>query len=598
LLFNSGAFLVFFVVVYAVYWALRRQWRAQNVLLLVASLFFYGWWDVRFLFLFILTTTVDFYCALMIHQGRVPLRQRLIESVVLVASASFCVTVNWSAVTVVRHGFRLGLHVDWTHVLPTWGIPWAVFVATLAGVLLVNVADSWLIAREASARRKLFLIASVVSNLSVLGFFKYYNFFADSFAGALHALFGITASEWTLRIILPVGISFYTFQSLAYTIDVYRRKFEPLQSYLTLATGLSFFPLLVAGPIERPNHLLPQFLRPRSAAGEQWREGMWLIFWGLFKKMVVADNMAGIVRVVFAAYDGHNPSHEIPTDGLRLLLGVYAFAFQIYGDFSGYSDIARGTGRLLGFDVMRNFNLPYFAISPSDFWQRWHISLSSWLRDYLYIPLGGNRYGTWATYRNLFLTMLLGGLWHGAAWTFVLWGAYHGLLLIGYRLFAPALAEAKKASPIPVTAAVMTQPEVVREPVTTQYTLLLPLAVPRAGWPSGKAIRTGLLWLLMFHLTLVGWLLFRAQNVTTVSVFLTSIFTQFHGSAATTELFQKFLFYAWFLVLFECLCVVMKTLDPMKRFHWFVRLNIWIFILMSIMALAPEDKVSFIYFAF
>ena len=311
------------------------------------------------------------------------------------------------------------LTIDWGNLLPAGGIGWWVFGSAAVVALMLNGLDGWLISFGERRRRVLFMTASVVSNLTVLGFFKYYNFFADSFVGIAHSLFGMTPSEWTLRIILPVGISFYTFQSLAYTIDVYRKKVDPVEQYLTVATCLSFFPLLVAGPIERPGHLFPQFMKPRSITWERWREGMWLIFWGLFKKVVVADNVATIVKAVFGPYDGSAPSHLVPHDGLRLLIGVYAFAFQIYGDFSGYSDIARGTARLMGFNIMLNFNLPYFATSPSDFWQRWHISLSTWLRDYLYIPLGGNRHGEKKTYRNLSLTMLLGGLWHGAAWTFL-----------------------------------------------------------------------------------------------------------------------------------------------------------------------------------
>jgi alginate O-acetyltransferase complex protein AlgI len=592
MLFNSAAFAAFFVIIYSLYWALRRRWRVQNALLLAASLFFYGWWDVRFLFLFILTTTVDFYCALMIHKGRVPLRQRVIESAVLLCSAFFFVTVNWGAVDVVRNGLHLGMSVDWAQVLPGWGTGWLVFLGTVAAVSLVNAMDPWLTAIDASKRRKVFLVASVVSNLSVLGFFKYYNFFAESFAGAVHGLLGITPSEWTLRIILPVGISFYTFQSLAYTIDVYRRKFDPLPSYLTLATGLSFFPLLVAGPIERPHHLLPQFLKPRSVTAAAWREGSWLIVWGLFKKMVVADNMAIIVAGIFHPYDGAHPSQVIPADGLRLLLGVYAFAFQIYGDFSGYSDIARGTGRLLGFDIMRNFNLPYFAVSPSDFWQRWHISLSSWLRDYLYIPLGGNRGGTYKTYQNLFLTMLLGGLWHGAAWTFVFWGAYHGLILIVYRLFERRVPR----DPSPTTRP--PGPGHPQPALVTTYMTVVPLSGSRVLARSWPALRQAAAVLVMFHLTCLGWLLFRAQNLTTVGVFLKSVLLHPGWSPEAANAARDILFYSWFLLLFQGLQFGMGTLDPMQRLPWFVRLNVWIVILMSLFALSVGKSTSFIYFAF
>jgi D-alanyl-lipoteichoic acid acyltransferase DltB (MBOAT superfamily) len=593
-LFNSFAFLLFFVVVYCLYWAMGRRWRAQNTLLLCASLFFYGWWDVRFLFLFILTTTVDFYSALMIAKGRVPLKQRLVESAILVLSAFFFVTVNWNAVNVAASGWHFSAAIDWAKVLPQWGTEWIVFACTIIVVTVVNASDRWMSAIDQTNRRKVFVVASVVSNLSVLGVFKYYNFMADSFARIAHAATGITPSGWTLHIVLPVGISFYTFQSLAYTIDVYRRKFEPIPSYLTLATGLSFFPLLVAGPIERPHQLLPQFLKPRSQTWDSWREGIWLVVWGLFKKMVVADNMAIVVAGIFHPYDGSNPSHVVPADGLRMLLGVYAFAFQIYGDFSGYSDIARGTGRLLGFEVMRNFNLPYFAISPSDFWQRWHISLSSWLRDYLYIPLGGNRGSDFRTYCNLFLTMLLGGLWHGAAWTFVVWGAYHGTILIIYRLIGGKSIAISPSSVAP-------RPHLARRPegaVVTAYMTMIP--IPSRGtleqsWPT---LRRALLILLMFHLTCVGWLLFRAQNMTTVVIFLQSLFLHPAWSPAAATVAWDIVFYSWFLVLFQIIQATMGTLDPMKRLPWFVRLNIWIVVIMSLLTFRAETPTSFIYFAF
>jgi len=595
MLFNSAVFAVFFPLVLGLYWLLRRRYAWQNLLLLAAAMIFYGWWDVRFLYLFILTTTVDFYCAGMIAHGKVAARQRLIESLVLVGSAFFCVTVQWKALPAVWKQLHSAGSVHWGLLLPSSLSGWYVLLGTLAMVTLVNAGDRWLTSIGEQRRRKVYLVASIVSNFAVLGFFKYYNFFAESFAASVHALFGITPSAWTLHIILPVGISFYTFQSLAYTIDVYRGKAAAMDRYLTLAACLSFFPLLVAGPIERPNHLFPQFLRPRSTTRQHWREGMWLIFWGLFKKMVVADNMALVVASVFGPYDGASPSHLVPADGLRMLFGVYAFAFQIYGDFSGYSDIARGTARLMGFDVMLNFNLPYFALSPSDFWTRWHISLSTWLRDYLYIPLGGNRYGTYKTYRNLSLTMLLGGLWHGAAWTFVLWGAYHGLLLVAYRIFAPSLGEKKKAVPLP--AAARPAPET----AAVAYSFAFPLPLPKqwlAQVPWGRWMRNLLLGLLMFHLTCLGWLLFRAQNLTTVRVFIESIFTQPHLSAEAIEAARKVLFYSWFLVLFQVFQLITGALDPMKKMHWFLRLNVWILVIMSLLAFASDKAQSFIYFAF
>ncbi|HTF33069.1 MAG TPA: MBOAT family O-acyltransferase [Myxococcota bacterium] len=602
MLFNSIEFWIFFPVVFTLYWSLRGRLELQNGLLLFASLFFYGWWDVRFLFLFLLTTTVDFYCALMVGSGAVAARQRAIVSLILVGSAFACVTVRWDAVSWTQSGLRISLLVDWPHLLPASLAGWAVFLTTTVVVVAVNLLHRRFTRIGEVERRRRFLVASIVSNLGVLGFFKYYDFFADSFLVLVHGLFGSAPHPWMLHLALPVGISFYTFQSMAYTIEVYRSRVTPMTRYFPLGSYLSFFPLLVAGPIERPFHLLPQFLSTRTLTGTRIRDGVWLFFWGLFKKMVVADNMAKIVHTVFAPYDGAGTSALVPHDGLRLLVGLYAFAFQIYGDFSGYSDIARGSAKLLGFDVMLNFNLPYFAISPSDFWRRWHISLSTWLRDYLYISLGGNRHGDLFTYRNLFLTMLLGGLWHGAAWTFVLWGAYHGLLLIGYRLIAPELGERpRRASTTRIDP----------EGAPTWWRLRgLRGLLSRGSVAGGQVdLRTRTLRLartlglfglgvVMFHLTCLGWLLFRAQNLTTVRIFLEGILRHPGGSAAAGELFCNLIFYGWFLALFEVLQRFSETLNPMPFLPRLVRVTIWVFLVMSLLTQSAGHKQEFIYFAF
>jgi alginate O-acetyltransferase complex protein AlgI len=273
--------------------------------------------------------------------------------------------------------------------------------------------------------RKALVGVSVAANLAVLGFFKYYDFFAASLATLLRES-GIPLNLRTLGVILPVGISFYTFQSMSYIIDVYRGQIPASRNLIRFLAYVSFFPQLVAGPIERAAHLLPQFDRTLRITRAMIEEGIWLMLWGMFKKVAVADNLAPFVDLVYR--------HPAPT-GPMVLMGTLAFGFQIYCDFSGYSDIARGAARILGFDIMFNFNLPYSAVNLREFWQRWHISLSTWLRDYLYISLGGNRRGPSRTLVNLFVTMLLGGLWHGAAWNFVLWGAWHGVGLIAYRLW-------------------------------------------------------------------------------------------------------------------------------------------------------------------
>jgi alginate O-acetyltransferase complex protein AlgI len=322
------------------------------------------------------------------------------------------------------------------------------------------------------ARRALLLV-SLVSNLGLLGFFKYFNFFVESANQVLAAL-GLQTVGGGLDIVLPVGISFYTFQTLSYTIDVYRRRITVARDLLDFALFVSFFPQLVAGPIERAAALLPQVQGRRRVTRVQLRQGAWLILAGFFKKMVVADNLAALVDPVFA-----QPSASAAT----ILVALYAFAYQIYCDFSGYSDIARGLAKLMGIELMVNFDRPYKALNPSDFWRRWHISLSTWLRDYLYIPLGGNRRGATTTYRNLMLTMLLGGLWHGAAWNFVLWGAYQGLLLAAHRWTVPD-----------------------RRLVTSDG--------PQLRFVSRVA---------MFHATCYGWLLFRAGSFAQIVSFTRSL---------------------------------------------------------------------------
>jgi D-alanyl-lipoteichoic acid acyltransferase DltB (MBOAT superfamily) len=280
-------------------------------------------------------------------------------------------------------------------------------------------------ARSPHAKR-LFLGWSIVTNLTVLGFFKYCNFFASGIAKVLLPL-GVRVPSHLLSIILPVGISFYTFQAMSYTIDVYRGKLAACRSLRDFLTYITFFPQLVAGPIERGGEMLPQYRRPRRVTSADIAEGFYLILWGFAKKTVVADNLALKVDRIFA-----QPAFTTAD----VLVGALGFAFQIYADFSGYTDIARGLARWLGIELRLNFDLPYFSKNPREFWQRWHISLSSWLREYLYFPLGGNRRGEARTYANLMITMLLGGLWHGAAWNFVFWGGYQGALLAAHRWYA------------------------------------------------------------------------------------------------------------------------------------------------------------------
>jgi len=404
---------------------------------------------------------------------------------------------------------------------------------------------------ESPRKRKFLLLISVFANLSLLGFFKYFNFFADSFAGLL-GMFGMDAGYVTLNIVLPVGISFYTFQTMSYTIDIYRRKAEPTRSFLDFALFVSFFPQLVAGPIERAVNLLPQVTSPRRIKPSEINAGLFLILWGYYKKVVIADNVAIIAAQIFNGYTQYQ--------GLDLLVGILAFTVQIFCDFSGYSDIARGLAKLMGFNLMVNFKLPYFALNPSDFWLRWHVSLSSWLRDYLYIPLGGSRGGTAATQRNLALTMLLGGLWHGAAWHFVIWGAFHGLILALYRVFDK-------------------KPEH-EDPWSGKYSYFRILSKM----------------LLMFILTLIGWVIFRASTGHQIIYMLTNVFGGW--SENTLNMAHQLAFFSMPLIVIQIYQYLKRDLlapiklPPIIKFPLYAHFIIWIVIF------GVREAAEFIYFQF
>ncbi|WP_262733106.1 MBOAT family O-acyltransferase [Gaetbulibacter sp. NE] len=296
------------------------------------------------------------------------------------------------------------------------------FLALIAFSTLVDYTIGLQLEQQHQPKRRLALLwISVFVNIGLLGFFKYYNFFVDAFVDAF-SLFGLSIQPNTLNIILPVGISFYTFQTMSYTIDVYRGKLKPTRDFISFAAFVSFFPQLVAGPIERATHLLPQFYKTRSFDYSKAVDGLRQMLWGLFKKIVIADNCAQFVTIIFDGYGSYS--------GSTLLLGGVLFAFQIYGDFSGYSDIAIGTARLFGFDLRQNFAFPYFSRDIAEFWRRWHISLSTWFRDYVYIPLGGSQVGEWKVLRNVFVIFIVSGFWHGANWTFIVWGALNALYFV------------------------------------------------------------------------------------------------------------------------------------------------------------------------
>ncbi|MFU8844589.1 MAG: MBOAT family O-acyltransferase, partial [Bacteroidales bacterium] len=360
------------------------------------------------------------------------------------------------------------------------------------------------------AKRKALLWTSIFVNLGFLGFFKYYNFFLDNFVTAF-SFFGAEIKASTLNIILPVGISFYTFQTLSYTIDVYKRKLEPTKNFFAFAAFVSFFPQLVAGPIERATNLLPQFYIKRTFDYSKAVDGLRQILWGLFKKIVIADNCAEYANLIF------NNSADHP--GSTLVLGALFFTFQIYCDFSGYSDIAIGTSRLFGFNLMRNFNFPYFSRDIAEFWRRWHISLSTWFRDYLYIPLGGSRGGTWMKIRNTFIIFIVSGFWHGANWTFIVWGALNAIY------FLPLL-------------------------LTNQNRTNLEIVAKGKLMPG---FRESLFMLLTFSLTVFAWIFFRAESITHALHYISEIFSaslfdfpEVTGTRGLKVLLVVFLIIEWF----------------------------------------------------
>jgi D-alanyl-lipoteichoic acid acyltransferase DltB (MBOAT superfamily) len=471
-LFNSGTFVGFFIVVYAAYFALQGRLRAQNLLLVAAGWTFYGYWDWRFLGLLIFSTCLDFFLALGIER-----------------------------------------------------------------------------APDERTRKRLLTI-SMVSSLSILGCFKYFNFFTESASHLLRVL-GLRYDFFTLNVILPLGISFYTFQTMSYTIDVYRRRLHATRNFIDFAVFVCFFPHLVAGPIQRAVNLLPQVARPRHISLAQVNAALWLLLWGFFKKVAIADNVAPIANRIF---DGYAHYH-----GLDLVVGIVAFSIQIYCDFSGYSDIARGLAKLLGFELMVNFHFPYFALDPSDFWSRWHISLSTWLREYLYIPLGGNQHGTAKTLRNLMITMLLGGLWHGAAWNFVLWGAFHGTVLVAYRVAGMA-----------------------REGFDVEVPSTFIIRLAQRG--------------LMLTLVMAGWVLFRSRSVDQIAYIFANVGLQ--RSSETWQSVHDLVFFAGLLPLVELWQFTRADPLVITRLRVVPRSLAYAAALVWLAVVGARSAVEFIYFQF
>ena len=482
MLFNSFGFALFLPVVFILYWFVNnKSLQLQNLLLLVASYFFYACWDWRFLFLLIFSTFLDYYTGIQIANSN---NQRI---------------------------------------------------------------------------KKLWFWLSVSVNLGFLAVFKYYNFFAESFATAI-SNFGLHIDPWSLKVILPVGISFYTFHGLSYVIDIYQERIRAEKNFIDYAVFVSFFPLLVAGPIERATHLLPQIKKKRIFDYGRTIDGLRQILWGLFKKIVIADQCAEYANLLF--------DQSSDFTGSSLMFGALFFTFQIYGDFSGYSDIAIGTARLLGIDLIRNFAYPYFSRDIAEFWRRWHISLSTWFRDYLYIPLGGSRGSVWQQIRNIFIIFIVSGFWHGANWTFIIWGALNAIYFLPLML-------------------------------TKNNRNHLDLVAQGRSYPSAKEF---LSMSLTFGLTVFAWIFFRADNIGHAISFIGEIFS---ASFFTVPLFaSKFHVFSTLCLIFTMLALEWKSREQqyaLENFglQWWrpLRLCMYYFIIILIFWFGGKEQ-QFIYFQF
>lgn len=483
MLFNSLEFSIFLPVVFIIFWLInQKNLTTRNVFLLIASYFFYGWWDWRFLFLILLSTLVDYFIGLQIEKSN-------------------------------------------------------------------NLKKS-----------KILLSISLAVNLGVLFYFKYFNFFIESFKEAF-TLFGSNFESSRLDIILPVGISFYTFQTLSYTIDVYRKQLKAEPNLIVFGTYVSFFPQLVAGPIERATNLLPQFNETKKFDYDLAKSGLQLMLWGFFKKIVIADNCAVFANLIFNNHLDYNYG--------SLFLGSLFFTFQIYGDFSGYSDIAIGTARLFGFKLMRNFAFPYFSRDIAEFWRRWHISLSTWFRDYLYIPLGGSRGSTSKKIRNTFIIFIVSGFWHGANWTYIVWGALNALY------FMPLMLLGKNRQNLGIIG-------------------------------DGKlfvSLRELLPMLVTFLLTVLAWIFFRSESIEQASEIIVRIVT-FYNKAPTAFIFSKKVWLVIiYLLFFLCIEWIGRTKEnPIVFNHKLPKFLVWIFYILLGVAILDNfgnsSSQEFIYFDF
>jgi D-alanyl-lipoteichoic acid acyltransferase DltB (MBOAT superfamily) len=473
-------------------------------------------------------------------------KQRFTVSFWIVFSAFFFIVVQWGKI----HSYLDKTKFSWTELF-SWKPGWLIFFGICLVTLAVNLIYVKLVSLEASRKRRVFLILSISGNLAILGFFKYFGFFIENLEEIIRSL-GLNPLGFHLHIVLPVGISFYTFQTMSYTIDIYRRKLTPTSRFNDYALYVAFFPKLLAGPIERAVNLLPQIAEKRHLKIGQTARGLHLILYGLFKKVVIADGVAKTVIEVFGA------NFQISwTDAVA---GTFFFAIQIYCDFSGYSDIAIGTANLFGFDFMRNFNFPYFARNPSEFWSRWHISLSSWFRDYVFFPLGGPYGSTFRWIRNVLVTFFVTGLWHGAAWNYVFWGLYHGILLCLHRIKESLRISRKRA----------------RHPIIKTISIFF-----------------------FFVLTCLGWIIFRSTTIGQIKdIFATILFHtgnfKLNASLPTPTALLGFPL----LMIMELTGFIShgKRLDEVLPLPiWTAAYAVMIFVLLLSLAYVPS---GFIYFVF
>tara|TARA_B110000902_G_scaffold227860_1_gene267468 strand:+ start:1108 stop:2553 length:1446 start_codon:yes stop_codon:yes gene_type:complete len=433
------------------------------------------------------------------------------------------------------------------------------FLSLILFSTIVDYYVGWMLRTEENqTKRKILLWTSVLFNLGILGFFKYNNFFLDNFIIAF-SFFGAEIKANSLNIILPVGISFYTFQTLSYTIDAYKRKLKPTKDFIAFSAFVSFFPQLVAGPIERATHLLPQFYKKRTFDTAKAVDGMRQILWGLFKKIVIADNAAEYVNLIFDNPTNYNSS--------TLVLGAILFAFQIYCDFSGYSDIAIGTARLFGFDLMKNFAFPYFSRDIAEFWRRWHISLSTWFRDYVYIPLGGSRGGIWFKIRNTFIIFIVSGFWHGANWTFIIWGALNAIY------FLPLLLANKNRNHLNTIAENKILPNI-RETISV---------------------------LITFSLTIFAWIFFRAENLSDAFIYIKRIITTpfFSNLNLNDSIFSYLIILSIFLIIEWIGRTKNHPLEwTNNRIPSYLRWVIYYSLIFAIITFGAFKQSQFIYFQF